>query len=137
MENSLLPASGRHERNVAVGCPQDSCLLLCGSKIRFSATERNREIRLSPSKDLVIAVEGNMADEVAQSASFALRRVSKWSVFSKATFNTTKSEVLSATTRRKSANVTVHYEGVKLRQVRNLKYVGIVFTEKTYVDHVH
>jgi len=131
------------EREVSRGCPQGSCLgpgmwnIFYNSLLNLTFTSGTKIIAFAD--DLMILTSGKSVSEVENTANIELQKISKWAKENKARFNDQKSKVMLMTRRkrkeRKDLEVYLNYK--LLRQVKTMKYLGIIIDNKlTFREHI-
>jgi len=131
------------ERAVNMGCPQGSCLgpgmwnifynSLLDVKFRSGTTI------IAYADDLILLTRGKTVSETENIANTELTKISKWARDNKVSFNDKNSKVMLMTRRKRKERVDleVYLNNKLLRQVKTMKYLGIIIDNKlTFREHI-
>jgi hypothetical protein len=89
--------------------------------------------------DLIILTRGETVAEAENYINIELRKVQDWAQNNKMKFNNNKSKVMLMSRRKRNENkeIGVYINNTKLKQVNNIKYIGIVFdNELAFKEHI-
>jgi hypothetical protein len=131
------------ERAVSKGCPQGSCLrpgtwnIFYNPLLNLKFTSGTKIIAFAD--DLIILTRGKSISEIENIANTELTKISKWARKNKVRFNDKKSKVMLMTRRKRKEReeVEVYLNNKILRQVKTMKYLGIIIDNKlTFREHI-
>jgi hypothetical protein len=131
------------ERAVNKGCPQGSCLGPAMWNI-FYNTLLNLKFKsgtkiIAFADDLILLTRGKSVSELENTANAELTKISKWAKENKVSFNDKKSKVMLMTRRKRKEreDLEVYMNNKILRQVKTMKYLGIIIDNKvTFREHI-
>jgi hypothetical protein len=87
--------------------------------------------------DLVILTYGNTHHEAEAYANASVARIEKWARENKMQFNESKSKVMIISRKRRQAEINIIRNNRRLVQVKEIKYLGILFDSKlTFNSHI-
>jgi hypothetical protein len=89
--------------------------------------------------DLLLLIRGKSVSEVENIANTELKKVSTWAKDNKVRFNDQKSKVMLMTRRKRKdrKDLEVYLNNKHLRQVKTMKYLGIIIDNKlTFREHI-
>jgi hypothetical protein len=89
--------------------------------------------------DLIILTRGETVVEAKNYINIELRKIQDWAQNNKMKVNNNKSKVMLMPRRKRKENkkIGVYNNHTKLKQVNNIKYLGIVFDNKlTFKEHI-
>jgi ribonuclease HI len=131
------------ERKITKGTPQGSCCsptywnILFDSLLTLELTNHSKAIAYAD--DLIILTRGETIAEAENFINIELRKIQDWAQNNKMKFNHNKSKVMliSRRKRKERKEIAVYINNKKLKQVNNLKYLGIIFDNKlTFKEHI-
>jgi hypothetical protein len=89
--------------------------------------------------DLLLLTRGKSVNEVKNIANIELNKISSWTKENKVRFNKQKSKVILMTRREREErkDVQVYPNNKHLRQVKTMKYLGVIIENKlTFREHI-
>jgi len=124
------------ERAVSKGCPQGSCLgpgmwnIFYNSLLKLKITSSTKIIAFAD--DLLLLTRGETVSEIENIANLELTKISTWARENKFRFNEKKSKAMLMTRRKRKekGDVKVYLNNKLLRQVKTMKYLGIIIDKK-------
>jgi len=131
------------ERQITKGTPQGSCCspaywnILFNSLLTMELSSHSKAIAFAD--DLIILTRGETIAEAENYINIELRKIQDWAQNNKMKFNDNKSKVMLMSRRKRKENkeIGVYINNKKLKQVNNLKYLGIIFDNKlTFKEHI-
>jgi ribonuclease HI len=131
------------ERKITKGTPQGSCCspaywnILYNSLLSLELTSHSKAIAFAD--DLIILTRGETVAEAENYINIELRKIQDWAQNNKMKFNNNKSKVMLMSRRKRKENkeIGVYINNTKLKQVNNIKYLGIVLDNKlTFKEHI-
>jgi len=131
------------ERKITKGTPQGSCCspaywnILYNSLLSLELTSHSKAIAFAD--DLIILTRGETVAEAENYINIELRKIQDWAQNNKMKFNNNKSKVMLMSRRKRKENkeIGVYINNTKLKQVNNIKYLGIVFDNKlSFKEHI-
>jgi len=132
------------ERIVNKGCPQGSHCgpglwnIFYNSLLRLKFLKRTKVIAFAD--DILLLTRAKTVREVENIANIELRKISAWAKDNKTRFNDQKSKVMLMTRRkrRERKDLEIYLNNKPLKQVNNLKYLGVIIDSKlTFRDHIN
>jgi len=120
------------ERAVSKGCPQGSCLgpgmwnIFYNSILKLKLTSSTKIIAFAD--DLLLLTRGATVSEIENIANLELTKISTCARENKVRFNEKKSKAMLMTWRKRKerGEVEVYLNNKLLRQVKTMKYLGII-----------
>jgi len=117
---------------VSRGCPQASCLgpgmwnIFYNSLLNLRFTGSTKIIAFAD--DVLLLIRGQTVSEIDNIANLELTKISKWARENKFRFNerNSKTMLMSRRKRKERGEVEVYLNNKLLRQVKTMKYLGIV-----------
>jgi hypothetical protein len=128
---------------VSKGCPQGSCMgpsmwsIFYNSILNLTFTSGTKAIAFAD--DLIILIRRKSVSEAENIANIELEKNSKWEKDNKVRFNDKKSKVMlmSRRKRKERQDLDVYLNNKHLRQVKTMKYLGIIIDNKlTFREHI-
>jgi hypothetical protein len=142
---AIMPINSRKiEKNITKGCPQRSCcgpgfwIILYNSLLNIQFTHHTKAI--ASADDLVIMTKAESIPEAENIMNAELSKISAWERANKLQFNEQKSQVILMTRRKRKENkeVRIYLNNKPPKQVRSMKYLGIIFDHKlTFKEHIN
>ena len=131
------------ERAVSRGAPQGACLgpgiwnIFYNSLLNLTFTSGTKIVAFAD--DLLLLARGKSVSEVENITNIELKKVSTWAKENKVCFNDKKSKVMLMTRRKRKErkDLEVYLNNKQLRQVKTMKYLGIIIDDKlTFREHI-
>jgi hypothetical protein len=131
------------ERAVSKGGLQGSCQgpgmwnIFYNSLLKLKFTSGTKIIAFAD--DLILLTRGESVSELENTANTELKKISTWARGNKFRFNDKKSKILLMTRRKRKSreDFEVYLNNKLLRQVKTIKYLGIIIDNKlTFREHI-